>query len=51
MAIDSCDHGEYIVNYEVAKRNACPVCKLVSEHEAEVQSQKEQIEQLESELE
>jgi hypothetical protein len=49
--IDSCDHGDYIVNYEVGKRDVCPVCDLVSDHEHAIQALKEEIASLESEIE
>ncbi len=51
MSIDSCDHGDYIVAYEVGKQNVCPVCSLISEHESTEQSLKSEIESLQSELE
>lgn len=51
MAIDSDDHGDYVVVYEVGKQNVCPVCELINEHESEVKVLKDRIEALESDLE
>ncbi len=33
MAIESCDHGDYIVVYDmgIGKKTACPVCDMVDE--------------------
>ena len=33
MSIDNCDHGDYIVVYEVLRKNQCPVCTLTEELE------------------
>jgi len=43
MSLDSCDHNNFIVIYDVAKDFTCPVCDL----EDEIKSLEEKIEILE----
>lgn len=44
MAIDSCDHGEYIVAYSTHASISCPVCEL----ENDIKDLKAQVEELEN---
>lgn len=45
MSIDSCDHGDFIVVYEVTSRLiSCPVCTMesdIADYEAEIKDLKE----------
>ena len=50
MAIDSCDHGDYIVCYEMGK-TGCPVCDVESQNKSETTVFNGKIEGLESEVE
>ena len=47
--MDSCDHEDYIVVYTYPPNRECPICKLIHEHEEEVDELKSKIEDLESE--
>lgn len=49
MAINSCDHGDYIVVYDqgIGRKTTCPVCEI----EQELESAKQNIEVLESQIE
>jgi len=46
MSIDSCDHGDYIVVYEIGNRNECPVCVDGVEQTTEIQELKAEVELL-----
>jgi FtsZ-binding cell division protein ZapB len=53
MAIDSCDHGDFVVAYEVVRTNKCPVCELIEENKdlkQQVVSAQGDIENLEDEI-
>ena len=47
MGINSCDHGDYVVVYDMPINKGCPICKMESDHEDEVADLKSQIENLE----
>lgn len=47
MAIDTCDHNDYIVVYDTQKIVGCPVCELIRENE----DLTAQVEDLESKVE
>jgi peptidoglycan hydrolase CwlO-like protein len=53
MGIDSCDHGDFVVVYEMPENKQCPVCELENDktnNENEIKDLKGQIEDLESEI-
>ena len=50
MAIDSCDHGDFIVIYELPINKTCPFCEMESEKDGEIEDLKSQIEDLEADL-
>jgi hypothetical protein len=50
MAIDSCDHGDFIVVYDFAgKINKCPVCAMEDEHKETCDDLQQQIDELSEE--
>ena len=47
MPMDSCDHDDYIVVYEISyKIKKCPVCDLIEENGDEIKDLKSQVENL-----
>lgn len=47
MAIDSCDHGDYVVVYEFVNIKQCPVCTM----QEELEDAARQIEELKDQVE
>jgi predicted nucleic acid-binding Zn-ribbon protein len=53
MSIDSCDHGAYVVVYEVTNKTVCPVCESLEEKnelEQQITNAQSDIENLEDEI-